>query len=206
MNHKFAAALRPIILTCCLLAAGGVAQAKHGPYAYMSTGDFDFGIINLGTGQFTLCGNSGVLLAGLGVGAQGAIYGGQEYTASLYTVNPSNGAVTLIGTSPNAISYLVFGSTKNGVLYALDSVADLYTINPQTAVATRIGATGVPLNGGYYGMSAGAKKLYVSSDIGFYVINTKTGAATLIGTGPTQFGAIVGIGSKLFGGADKPTP
>jgi len=194
-----------------LLALGsGAALAKGDPFAYMMagngnmTGSADFGVIDLKTGVFTLCGNSGSLLAGLGLGPDGTIYGGTWQGTTISTVNPSNGALTTVGNT--SFQIWAFGSTSKGRLWAMDSPGNLYSINPTTGAATLIGKTGIPFNQSEtYGVSAAASKLYVSNETTFYSVSTKHGKAKTVGAESDTFGAFVWIKGVLYGGgANQP--
>jgi hypothetical protein len=115
----------------------------------------------------------------------GSAYSGQSGPATLYTINPTNGAATPIG----AIGAERVGSLDfcpNGVLYGVGSVAgtaDLLTINTATGAGTVVGSLGLgndafqdiacrPSDGKLYGYDGG----------NIYTINTATGAATLVGS------------------------
>jgi hypothetical protein len=186
-----------------LLAMGtGAAAAKGDLYAYMVAKNFDFGVVDLDTGVFTLCGNSGAQLAGLGVGPGGTIYAGTFQTSTVSSVNPSNGALTTIGST--GLTIFGFGSTKKG-LYALDGSGNLYSINPTTAASTLVGATGLALSGSTFGISDGSGKLYASVNGALYVVNAKNAKTVLIGSGSSDFGAFLFAKGMLYGGS-APSP
>ena len=145
------------------------------------------GIVDLNTGVFTLIGNMGSGgYDGLAV-ANGVLY--TEQNGLLYSVNPSNANLTLIG-GLNGENLATFGSTTTG-LYGLAStgsfsVATLFSINPETGAVTAIGplgASAVPNGQGYYArLSVGSSALYMEFNSNLYSINTTTGAATQVGT------------------------
>ena len=201
MNLKHVA-----LLTClALIVCTGTLRADNTAYVTFFGGNF--GTIDLNTGAFTLLGNSGQTLSGLGV------YGGNLYgvtytvpSGSFYQVNPANGALTAIG-SPSGVDYYDFGSTLTG-LYALVQVTgntDLYSINPTTGAATLIGATGVAASG-VNNLSTNSSTLYFTSGGDLYTINTSTGIGTLVGySGGPNFGALVTEGGTLYGGQSSPT-
>jgi len=185
------------------LAVGtGAAVAKGDLYAYIVAGNFDFGVVDLDTGNFTLCGNSGVQVAGLGAGPSGTIYAGTFKSSTVSTVDPSNGALTTVGTT--GLTIYGFGSTKKG-LFALDSSGNLYSIDPLTAASTLIGATGLTLSGSTFGVSVGSGKLYVSVNSSLYVVNTRNAKTALIGNGSSDFGAFLYAKGVLYGGT-APAP
>jgi hypothetical protein len=184
------------------------AAPKH-PLAYATTGDNQFGVVDLITGVFTEKGRMGVRLTGLGeVG--GKLYGGGYASGTLYSVNPSTGALTTIGSS-SLLTYWATGSTNRG-LFALDNSANmnLYSINPNTGAATLVGPTGLSPTAFVEGMSTGSDTLYVTRNSSLYRINTTTGAASLIGTSPSgSFGPMVvyraGHAEVIFDGAAGPS-
>ena len=163
----------------------------------------DFGTIDLDTGAFTRLGNSGLTLAGLGV-ANGTLYGATYEgvnPGSLYTVNPANGGLTLIGSS--GISYDELGSTTLG-LYAIGSDAKLYSIDPSSGAATLRGPIGMGF-GTWRNLSTNASTLYFANGASLYTLDTNTGAATLLGNmGGPQMGAMVLERGILYGGQETP--
>jgi hypothetical protein len=186
-----------------LLAIGtAAANAKGDLYAYMVAKNFDFGVVDLDAGVFTLCGNSGAQVAGLGIAPSGTIYAGTFQTSTVSTVDPSNGALTTIGST--GLTIFGFGSTKKG-LYAFDASGNLYSIDPVTAASTLIGATGLTLSGSTFGVSDGSAKLYVSLNGALYVVNARNAKAALIGSGSSDFGALLYAKGTLYGGS-APAP
>jgi VCBS repeat-containing protein len=151
--------------------------------AYAVTGNDLFGVLDLNTGVFTELGDMGQRLVGLGAGSGGVLYGaayssggsGAYNSPNLYTVNPTNGALTLVSNTFSA-GFYDFGSTTTG-LYADGSDGKLYSINPNTGAATLVGPT---LLENF--MSTGSSTLYVTGLNDLHSINTTTGAATLVGS------------------------
>jgi hypothetical protein len=90
------------------------AYSEASPLAFATTGDDQFGVVDLSTGVFTETGNMGLRLTGLGVGAGGILYGGGYGSGTLYSVNPLNGALTTIGSG--SLTYWATGSTTSGLL------------------------------------------------------------------------------------------
>ena len=184
--------------------------AQANPLAYATTGDNQFGVVDLLTGVFTQKGMMGVRLTGLGeVG--GKLYGGGYASGTLYSVNPSTGVLTTIGSG--SLTYWGTGSTKRG-LFAIDRSANmnLYSINPKTGGATLIGPTGLSPTAFVEGVSTGSDTLYVTVNSSLYSIDTTTGASTLIGTSPSGlFGPTVVLkgthkgGDVMFAGAANPS-
>jgi hypothetical protein len=186
-------------IALCVLSASGL---KADSIAYMGTVSGEFGTIDLNTGVFTSLGNSGLTLAGMAV-ASATLFGSSYHTAAgdLYTINPANGAVTVVGTS--GIDYDDFGSTTTG-LYAIGTNADLYSINASTGAASLIGATGLTF-GTWRSLSTNSSSLYFSNGTNLYTISTTTGAATLVGSmGSVEEGAMLLEGGILYGGDDSP--
>jgi hypothetical protein len=192
------------------LGLGISSVAKADPMAYATIGNGgNFGTVDLNTGVFTLLGNSGQSLAGLGV-SNGALYGTslQVPNGTLYNINPTNGLATSVGSS--TVTYFDFGSTTTG-LFALDSNfgnLNLYSINSATGAATSIGPAGLAINiaGAYFGLSTNSSSLYFSDRSELYTLNTNTGAATPIGPlgDSIQFGGLVQENGILYGGEDSP--
>src|SRR5271156_2859185 len=147
-----------------------------------------FGTVDLNTGAFTLIGNMGSGgYDGLAV-ANGVLY--TEQNGLLYSVNPANANLTLIGGVTGTPNLSTFGSTTTG-LYGMaptgsSSVETLFSINPQTGAITAIGpigASAIPNGTGFYArLSVGSSTLYMENDSNLYTINTTTGAATQVGT------------------------
>lgn len=189
---------------CALLASVvifGVAHARADAFAYVSLSGGDFGTYDLTTGVFSNLGNSGQTLAGLAA-IGGTLYGGSFSSNSLYTVNPTNGHLTLLG-SAAGFTYDDFGSTTTA-LYAVGTNASLYQVNLATGAVTLVGATGLSLSGNR-SLSADAGSLYFSLGSNLYSLSTTTGAATLIGpTGGDQFSAMMSEGGVLYGGENSP--
>src|ERR1700720_146809 len=97
-------------------------------FAYAATKDDLFGVVDLSTGVFTPLGDMGQRLTGLGVGPGGALYGcgdGGYDSPTLYSVNPANGALTVVGNS--SIGFYDMGSTTSG-LFAEGNDGNLYSI------------------------------------------------------------------------------
>jgi uncharacterized protein (TIGR03437 family) len=137
----------------------------------------------------------------------GVLYGGTSGAGSLYTVNPSTGAVTLVhalvGASNPSLTYGVKGlafQPGTGALYAAtspdspNSGNSLVTINPATGQVTVIGpsGTGYPYtnisfapNGTLYGWLVSSAS---PPTISAATINLGTGAGTSLGSPQTPSG------------------
>ena len=199
MNAKFRLAF-----CCAALFTLSIGNLKADLIGYMLTSNGTFGTIDLNTGAFSSLGSPGTYW-GLGV-ANGALYA--DWGDELYSINPSNGSASLVGTD-SSMSYRYFGSTTSG-LYALgydaanSSWGNLFSINPANGAATLIGQTGLNVSG-YGNLSTNSSTLYFSQGANLYTINTTTAAAMLVGgTGGAQIGAMVWEGGVLYGGEDPP--
>ena len=136
-------AIAILALCCSVPLLAPAASVATDNIAYMGTVAGEFGTIDLNTGVFSILGNSGQTLAGMAV-TNGLLYASSYHTAGkLYTVNPTNGSVTLVGNSTSLV-YDDFGSTISG-LYAIGTNAALYSINSTTGTETFIGPTGLTL-------------------------------------------------------------
>jgi hypothetical protein len=187
---------------CAVLFTLFVGGLKADNIAYMGTASDQFGTIDLNTGAFNVLGNMGVTLSGMAV-ANATLYGVSFHTGTgtLYTIDPGNGSLTAVGTSP--VNYDDFGSTTSG-LYAVGLNEDLYSINPISGAATLIGPTGLSF-GTWRSLSTNSSTLYFSDGPNLYTLNTTTGAATLVGNmGGPQIGAMLLEGGILYGGEDLP--
>jgi hypothetical protein len=181
------------------------APARANSFAYATTGDDQFGVVDLTTGVFTETGNMGVLLTVLGAGPGGVLYGGGHASGTLYSVNPSTGVLTTIGSG--SLTYWATGSTTSG-LFAVDNSPNmnLYSVNPNTGAASLIGPTGLSPSAIVEGMSTGSDTLYLTRNSSLYSINTTTGAATLIGTSSAGlFGPMVIEDGGIYSGAGDPS-
>src|SRR6516165_292170 len=157
------------------LASG---SARADALVYGVTGDNLFGVLDLNTGVFTESGDMGQRISGLGVGPGGVLYGsGYSYSSpNLYSINPTNGALTLVmnNFSPG---FYDLGSTTTGLFAMGNSDNNLYSINPSAGTFSLIGPT---LLGNF--MSTGSSTLYGSSGTSLYSISTTTGATSSIGS------------------------
>jgi uncharacterized protein (TIGR03437 family) len=188
-----------LLLLAISILSGGIARADDIAYAIAGP---QFGTINLNTGVFSLVGNTGVQLGGLGI-AGGKLYAGTAVgnpSPALYQVNMANGSLTRIGSS--SISYAAFGSTLYG-LYASDGAGYLYNIDPVTGVATQIGTGLLPQCNG--AMSTNSETLYFSCGTSLYTINVTDGKPTFIrSTGSAALNALILLNGTLYGGEYSP--
>lgn len=185
---------RRFLIFLAVLAFSSCAFAD--PLAWDTTGQKQFGTLDLNNGNFTAISSFPFLAAGLGeVGS--SIYTVVEGGSGLYSVNPTNGSTTLIG-NLSGTSYFAFGSTATG-LYMVDNEGVLWNINASTGAATPIGSTLLNINS-TVGLSAGGNTLYVAVGPSIYSVNTTTAASTFVGTSATtQFGALVDVAGSIYG-------
>jgi hypothetical protein len=130
--------------------------------------------INVATGALTNLGSGSVLYNDFGSTLTG-LYGiGTD--GNLYSVNPSNGADTLIGaTGLGAPTSTVGLSTNSSTLY-YSFGGDLYTLNTSTGAATLVGALGTTEDGAMVS-EGGSLWAGINSPLSLDTVNTSTGAA-----------------------------
>jgi hypothetical protein len=118
---------------------------------------------------------------------------GTGTASSLFTINPANGAATLVGaTGFNGVGSLAF--SPGGVLYAVANGGvpprRLITINTSTGAGTAVGPTGATSNITDIAFRSDGVLFAQSGQSNFYTINTSTGAAT----------SIAAVGGTIGGG------
>lgn len=183
-------------------ASSPSATAASDSTAFVGTASHAFGKVDLKTGVFSELGNTGLLLAGMGV-VNGKLYAAGYSSGTLYTVNTSNGKLTEVGSS--SIAYDLMGSTTGGGLYATNTNEELYSVDPLSGATKLIGPLGVNYSG-YYGLSNNSSILYFANGTNLFTVNTHTGAATLVGSmGSSQLGGLVLEDNVLWGGQEQPT-
>ena len=151
-------------------AIGFATCASAGPSLWVDDWQGNLGTVDVATGNVNYVGNMGVVMTDIAFDPTGKLYGITDN--SLYQINASTAAATLIGGSfsnyfgggtPNS---LVFDT--NGTLYAANGV--LFTINVSTGNPTFVGA-----GSGTFGSfsssgdlafvgTGSTRKLYLSSD------------------------------------------
>jgi hypothetical protein len=120
--------------------------ASAAPRVYVVTGTQQFGIVDLGTGQFTAIGNGTpdtlsnlvwyrdklltVTVSGPNIG-------------SLARINPTTGEETIIGQTGLGFNIFDLGASR-GHLYVTDLNNNIYSVDADTGVPTPITATGMP--------------------------------------------------------------
>jgi len=202
--------LRTLLLSAAMVALPALATTAHADILYASTDPTnffgDFGTLDTATGVYTPLGDNGVALAGIGT-ENGILYGmarGTVDSGNLYSINTSNGALTLIGTA--SVEILDFGVTNTG-LWAVGTDDNLYSINAATGAANLIGGTGLAAGlGNWTSLASGTNGLFFDFLDAIYTLDPGTGAATLLHSGNNaQMGAMGFSGGTLFG-VNNPNP
>ncbi len=103
------------------------------PTVYYVDENGDFGTYNVATGAKTLIGNTGLVMLDVAVDKTGLVYATEGI--NLYKVNPSNAAISLVGSFNFATTVNQLTFDDSGNLYgAIDGL--LYSINKLTAQGT----------------------------------------------------------------------
>lgn len=185
-------------VACALLSAPIAAHAA--PILWVSTGGNGLATVDVATGTTSFVGNTGVTLSDIAFSPTGDLYG--ISFSSLYKVNSSTGATTLVGglgAIAGTANALVFGS--DGTLYMAGS--SLYTVNTLTGAASAIGSIGYQSGGD---LAFIGSKLYMASNGNLLVdVNTATGGGTSIGNlgVGNMFGLATPDNATLYGVADQ---
>jgi Domain of unknown function (DUF4394) len=185
----------------CLAALPALADE-----VYVATLNQKFVEYNTLTGAYTVLGTtSPTSLFGMGFNG-GVLYANDSISApstGLYTVNPTNGALTSAGTISGAISGqgTLTAPVGGGTLYYFtDASTDLFTINPNNGLATTVGPLGFPPSSVGFDLAfAPNGNLYAASNDNFYEINQTTGAATLLGNSGAALQALIAGDGTLYG-------
>lgn len=136
-----------LIATLGLLFLGNLAFA--GPLFYVVTqnqqsGTQLFGTADPLTGSFTQIGPTVPIgEVGLVSGPAGSLLT-IDYSGNLDSINPGNGALSLIGATGLGVNIAAFGQF-GGNLYATDLANNFYSVDPGTGAAQLIGATHLPV-------------------------------------------------------------
>lgn len=176
--------------------------AVYGTTAYVAGASREWGTVDLSSGVFTNLGTSGKVLNGM-VEMPNGQYLGYDANKGLDSINPANGALTLIGSGSATLDAIAVLS--NGWLFGVSrATADIYSINPGTGATTVIGSTGLATAGGGDSLTSDGTQMYLTYETGnnpanLYMIDTGTGAATLIGnSGGPEFSGTGFIGGTLY--------
>lgn len=125
---------------------------------------------------------------GLAFAPGGALYAHDRGTASLYTLNTTTGAATLVGSSGLGAEDFTFNLTGSTGYVTSDD--NLYAIDPATGAATLLGALGTTMDGlatapvalTVNGTNYAAGAVFGIDSGALYAIDVVTQAATFIGT------------------------
>ncbi|MBK6723597.1 MAG: hypothetical protein IPG58_10115 [Acidobacteria bacterium] len=145
--------------------------------------------IDPATGVATDIGSLGINMATLAFRANGVLYGvtgnGGTNPETLYTINTTNAAITLVTPLGNGADGETIAFHPNGLLYhsSGNGTALFESVNVDTFVVTPIGSASSEMFA--MGYSPANSQLY-GSDIGnlLFTINIATGARTTVGTIP----------------------
>jgi hypothetical protein len=139
---------------------------------------------NVSTFANQLVGCAGVDIREIAYNLNNNILYGTNYS-SLYTINTSTGAATIVGSfaGPTAIWAMGYDQGTN-TLYGVDSLSSLlYTISTTTGAAALVGATGQSrITDNYVDPSTGTMFAIGNDPNNFYSINNATGAAAVVNT------------------------
>ncbi|MCC6229309.1 MAG: hypothetical protein IT432_08800 [Phycisphaerales bacterium] len=179
-------------LQTALANPAGICKSGKGTPAgnLYAAGDLanNFGTLNTATGNFAKRGELAAQFQGLTSDWNLGVLYAIDTARKLYSINPTTGAVTLMGTvtgtslTINALGY----NPRTGTMYAYSAgTGQLMTINMSTLVASGVGAA----QGGNMGgleWDTTSEQLVGLSDVSggtrLYRINTTTGALTSVGT------------------------
>lgn len=179
----------PLACVICL----GLMSAWAAPIVWITDSAGNIGTLDVTNGSVTAKGNAGTILTDIAFDPSGALFG--INFDSLYRVNTSTGAATLVG-SLGAVSgnlnALVFAT--DGTLYGASN--QLYKINPTTGVAADIGPLGFTAAGDLAFLNG---LLYLTTTTNSLVtINPATGAGTPVG--PLGVSDMFGLAAPGNGG------
>jgi len=186
--------MRPWRVLAILAGLLSTAIAVANPIAYTVTSDSNGADqahlyqIDLATGAATDIGNTGFAgIEGLSFDSSGTLFGIDDFTRSLVTIDLGTGAASLVnGTLGNTglpvASYdwgLSFAC--NGTLFATDDLAgSTYSLDPATGVATLL-TSGQPQITGLAARYDGLYSIGSNGDENLYRVDPTSGVATLIG-------------------------
>ena len=163
--------------------------------------------LNTSNGSTTSSVSVAIGVAAISVRSDGVLFG--TNSTSLYTINPTTGAATLIGSlGISGATYFDLRFDTSGHLYFTSdsgSTATLYSINTTSGAATLIGSIGAAVgvldyeNGTLYGVTLGPATQQL------YTINPTTGAGTLAGTVTGAPGPIYGLATMDAAAVPEPS-
>jgi hypothetical protein len=163
-------------VACALVSATLAAHA--GPTLWVSTGGAQLATVDVATGSTALIGGTGVALTDIAFSPTGDLFG--ISFSSLYRVNSSTGATTLVGSLGSVsgtANALVFGA--DGTLYMAGN--RLYTVNTATGASSAIGA-GIGFQSGGDLAFIGGDLFMATSGNALVEVDIGTGVGTLVGS------------------------
>jgi len=172
--NSFSNWIRRAGAACAMVSAVFTAQAA--PTLWVSTGGAGLATVDVATGATSFIGSTGVALTDMPFSPTGDLFG--ISFSSLYRVNSSTGATTLVGglgSVSGTANALVFGS--DGTLYMAGS--SLYTVNTLTGTASAIGSIGYQSGGDL--AFIGSDLYMASSGNQLIQLNVTTGTGSLVG-------------------------
>jgi hypothetical protein len=175
-SNKWLAAL---VLSAC---ASGAASAA--PILWVSDSDGTLGTVDVASGSASVVGQMNTVMTDIAFDPTGNLWG--ITFGSLYQINSSTAAVTLVGNLGISANSLVFGS--DGTLYAANN--GLYSVSTATGAASFIGSGGGYNSSGDLAFIGGS--LYLSS-VGdsLFQLSTTTGLGTNVGA--IGYGGVYGL-------------
>ena len=140
------------------------------------------------------------IMYGMGPSSDGPLHG-------LYTINPTTGVATFIGSTGPLIGSSIQDLAANpvtGIIYGT-TLTNLYTINPATGAATSVGPyIGLPVNTNVYNMSfvevGGVQQLYILTTSGYFMVMPSTAMCIFITAGITTSGSGGGVTQTITPG------
>jgi len=155
----------------------------------------------------SIAGVTNSIMRGLTVSRDGTLYGGTSYDndsspGSLYTIDPTSAAATLIGSlgtegayNLNSWALAMSGAGQlYGTVYAVEpGDAWLAEIDPLTGDASVVGAIPWAVEG----MAFAAGALYGGSDGDFYLIDPVTGGTTVLGNNGLEMTGLTEVPSTV---------
>lgn len=195
---NFSTWIKRTSVACALFSAALAAHAA--PTLWVSTGGAGLATVDVATGATSFIGNTSTALTDIAFSPSGELYG--ISFSSLYKVNSSTGATTLVGSLGSVVgtaNALVFGS--DGTLYMAGS--SLYTVNTLTGAASTIGSIGYQSGGD---LAFIGSELYMASSGNQLIdVDTTSGVGALIGNlgVGSMFGLATPDNVNLYGVADQ---
>jgi hypothetical protein len=136
---------RSLFLACggFLLISGNSIRIASAQDVYVAGSNNQLGILNVSTDVYTPIGVTSQLFYGIAFAPDGTLYGLEaSATPSLYTINTTTAATTLVGSTGITNTGYGLAFATNGTLYAMDGTSGLFSLSPTNGAATLIGPIG----------------------------------------------------------------